>query len=221
MAKKLLAGYDLGGAKITGSGAPTADSDLATRSFVQSEIASTGQVYPIAGWGLAAANGNPESFMATFTLGNNMGVWMRLWIPPGVGVTNLYVAVRDAGSYTTSSTPNQLGFYSDAGTLLSTTTDNNDLFTSTGWRGGALQTPQAAGAGRFAYIGLLSSLSSCTLAALSSGNDAQNPWFGSIAGGGTKRKAMYSFGTSTLPSSFDPTSFGVPTGNMPLVGVGL
>jgi hypothetical protein len=150
-----------------------------------------------------------------------MGVWMRLWIPAGVAVTHLYVAVRDAGTYSPSATPNQLAFYDDSGTLLSTTADDSTLFTDVGWRGGPLLTPQAAGVGRFAYIGLLSSLPSCTLAALSSGNDAQNPWFGTIAGGGTKRKCMYGFGTSSFPASFDTTSFGVPTGNMPLVGVGL
>lgn len=225
MAKKLLAGYDLAGGKITGSADPVDDSDLVTKSFLTSELASVGgggagidPVFPIGGYGLVAASDDPIAFFGNSSIDAGQLVGARVWIPANTPVSMLWVAVRNAGTYATSTTPNQIGIYSDSGDLIATTPDDSTLWTAAGWRGGSLPSTVAAQAtGRFVYIlALAGGMTGVTIPYASNADDGSKIWFASPAVG-THRRSFYAF-ESALPASFDPATYGTDTSWLALLG---
>jgi len=200
----------------------TADSAQATGVKWAAASGGTAQAFPLSGYGLLAASGEPAEFMSSSGYGNSTIFFTRVWIPANTVITNLYIAVRDAGTHDGATTPNQLGLYDDAGTKVDATADNAALWTSNGWRGAALAGgPVAAQAsGRFVYIAPLARgmTVSPVLPLLTSPNDGHIPWFAvSISGG--NRRCTFIGGQSSLPASFNPVSTGTATTFMPLVGV--
>jgi hypothetical protein len=181
------------------------------------------QVYPLAGYGLLAASVDPSSDMGTSTLGNNTIFASRVWIPAGVAITNLWIAIRDAGTWDGATGPNQLGLYTDAGVKVDNTADAATIWTTNGWRGGALAGGQVAAqaAGRFVYLLPLhrGMTAAPNVPFVSSANDAHNAWFNGQVGGGTKRRCTILTGQTSLPASFDPTASGTATTFVPLVAV--
>ena len=180
------------------------------------------QIFPLAGYGLLACSVNPESDMGTSTFGNNTIFATRLWIPAGVAITNLHVGVRDAGTWDGATAGNKLALFTDAGVLVDATAETPSIWTSNGWRGGALAGGVVAsqGAGRFVYI--LPLHRGMTVAPnvpfLSSANDAHAPWF-DLGVGVTKRRCTILSGQTAIPGSFDPTASGTATTFVPVVGV--
>ena len=180
--------------------------------------ASDSPAFPLSGYGLLAASGDPSGFLANSNATNNSIFLARVWIPAGVVVTSLWAAVRTGGSYSATGTPNQLGLYTDAGVQVAITPDDPTLWSASGWRGGALPAPvPAESAGRWAYIGLIVGGYTVGLPYPTGVDDAHASWF-SGGVGATPRRAMYASGSS-LPASFNPTSYGTPTTYLSLVGV--
>jgi len=181
-------------------------------------------VYPLAGYGLLAAAGDPIGWMAVSSYGNNTLFYTRVWIPAGVAITSLWVAVRDAGTWDGATGPNGIGLFTDAGVYVDDTAaggTDGTMWTAAGWRGGALAAPVAAqGSGRFVYLAPLArgQTASPNIPYPSSCTDSQTPWFDSGIGV-TKRRCTFQGGQTTFPASFDPTSTGTATTFLPLVGV--
>lgn len=178
------------------------------------------QVFPLSGYGLRAASGDPLQWMAVAGLSNNTLFLARTWIPAGTPITNLWCAVRDAGVHDGSTAGNRLGLYTDAGTLVDQTPDDPTLWTSNGWRGGALVGGAVApqGAGRFVYISPLARgmTTPANIPFPSGATDSQIAWFGT--GLQTHRRAII-LSASSFPASFDPASAGSSTTFVPMVGV--
>lgn len=180
--------------------------------------ASDSPAFPLSGYGLLAASGDPSGFLANSNATNNSIFMARVWIPAGVVVTSLWAAVRTGGSYSATGTPNQLGLYTDAGVQVAITPDDPTLWSASGWRGGALPAPvPAESAGRWTYIGLIVGGYTVGLPYPTGVDDAHASWF-SGGVGATPRRAMYASGSS-LPASFNPSSYGTPTTYLSLVGV--
>ncbi|MEV4576027.1 hypothetical protein AB0K16_22555 [Nonomuraea jabiensis] len=206
MPKKMVAdgGYDFNGSLVNNANIP-----------------DVGGAFPLSGYGLVAASGDPAAFLgANSNIPSGQTYFARVWVRAGVPITNLWVAVRTAGVYTTSAVPNQLAIYDNSGNQTGITANNNNLFTSAGWRGGALITPiPAQSTGRFCYIGLIpGGVSAALTVAFHSGTDNnQVAWFNTPVTGGNRR-CMWNSGQTALPSSFDPATYGNATTFLPLVG---
>jgi hypothetical protein len=173
-------------------------------------------IFPLAGYGLLAASGVPEAFSQSGGIGDGQLYAIRTWIPAGVAITSLWVAVQTGGTYT-SGAGNRLGLYDDTGAQVGLTPDDSTLWSAGGWRGGAVAGGPIAGqgSGRFVYI-LIGQVgfSGITIPYAVAGSGA--PWF-SAGVGVTKRRCLYTF--AALPGSFDPTSYGTSSSFLPLVGV--
>lgn len=221
MVKKLNAagGYTLGGSKMTGVADGTGSSDAVNRAQLD---ALPTDIYPLSGYGLVAASGDPMNFMGVSPASSDSIAGQRVWIPAGAVITSLWGTVRNEATYATSSTPNQIGLYTDAGVLVSATVNSNTLWTSPGWRGANLPSPIAAqSAGRFVYIvTIYGGVSGLYIAAMNAADDAHGAWFCFPATGTAKRRGFYDGGVTALPSSFDPTSYGTTSSYITLVGAG-
>jgi hypothetical protein len=185
---------------------------------------STGmdQVFPLAGYGLLACSVNPESNMGTSTLGNNTIFATRVWVPANVAITNLHVAIRDAGTWDGSTVGNKLALFTDAGVLVDATAETPSIWTTNGWRGAALAGGVQAGQGTGRFVYILPLHRGMTVAPnvpfLSSANDAHSAWF-DLGVGVTKRRCTILSGQTVIPASFDPTASGTATTFVPVVGI--
>jgi hypothetical protein len=181
----------------------------------------TDPIFPISGYGLIAASGDPIDFQNP---GNVSGVlWpTRIWVPAGKAITNLWCAVHIAGTWDGTSTPNQIGVYDDNGNQLGATVNDSTLWTAIGWRGGAISGGPIAAqtTGRFVYLmPCVRGISGMYWQFPSGANDNNAASVG-IGPTGGNRRGMYATSTSSgLPATFNPTSYGTNTGYVPLVGI--
>jgi hypothetical protein len=182
---------------------------------------ASGSVFPLAHYGLTAASGDPIDFYAQSQLGNGNPFYTRVWIPANTSITNLYCAVATAGTHDGATPGNRLALYDDSGNLVDQTNSDNTLWTSTGWRGGALSAGPIAGqgAGRWVYAGLiaLGMTVSPAIAYPSSPADFAYQFTGP---GLTKRRTFYAF-SGSFPASVNPNTggTGTSTGYTPLIGI--
>lgn len=176
--------------------------------------------YPLAGYGLLGASGDPMQFMGVSAIGNNLIFYPRVWVPANKAIGSLWCAVRDAGTWDGATGPNGIALYDDTGTYVDVTNTTGTMWTANGWVGGALTlgTVAAQASGRFVYLAVLQRgmTASPNMPLPSSASDAQSPWF-DFGVGVTKRRCMYNAGTS-FPASFNPASTGTATCSVPLVG---
>jgi len=173
--------------------------------------------FPLAHYGLVAATGDPNEFQKPGGVSSNDRYIARMFVPAGVAFSKLWIAVTTAGTWDTTSGPNQIVLYDDTGAQLTTTTDTGTMWATSGWRGGALGANQTAQASdRFVYVlAIIRGVTGCSIAFPVSGTD-NGPWF-AVGPGQTKRRGIYTAG-STVPASFDPTSFGAASSFIPLIG---
>ena len=146
----------------TGSGAVAR---LAAGSNGQTVVADSSQAsglryvdrqigdFPLSGDGLIAASAPLTSFRDNGNL-NASGWAVRMWIPAGKAITTCWAAVVTAGTLGAGGV-NGFAIYDDAGTLVQSTVDDNNLWASTGIRSKALPSPIAAqSSDRFVYLAM-------------------------------------------------------------------
>lgn len=108
----------------------------------------SGDLYPLSALGFVAASVRPEWALSNST----SGPWVtRVWVPANIGFSKLGCYVHTPG--TTGSGLNAYGLYDAAGTFISQTPNNNDLWSVGGWRIQDLPSPiSAQGSGRFVHV---------------------------------------------------------------------
>lgn len=177
-----------------------------------------GMAFPLAGYGLVAATDNPGSFNGSGSIGTGY-VWLtRMWVPSHTAFSKIALVVNTGGTYSSSAVPNQLGWYTDDGILQDTTPDDSTMWSTSGsWYVGTLSTPvPAQSVGRFIYVATItggySNISHLYITGANYGVLATMP-------GSSRRRCMYMNGQTSLPSSFDPSSYGIATAYIPLMGL--
>lgn len=181
---------------------------------------STGMdnVFPLSAYGLLVASGDPNEFQNTSGVAANTVFMARCWVPAGVAISKLCAAVRTAGTYASSATPNQIAIYDDTGARLGITTDDSTLWATAGWAVRTISTIAAQGSGRFVYIGyIVGGFTGVSLPFPMGANDSNGPWLGQTINNTGNRRAFYLTATS-LPASFTPGTAGTNTGYVPMVG---
>lgn len=194
---------------------PTSSAQAATKSYVDNTLS---QIYPISEYGLAAATGDILSFGGGSGIGSGTAFFARIYVPAGVTISALKIAVQSASTYTPNGNANQLGLYDDNGNQLAVTPDDPNLWSTVGWHTGALpSTIPAQSSARFVYAALIvqgyTGVSPLWPNATNAVTEVIN---GNVNG---KRRAMYSGSLTSLPASFNPTSFGISTSYVPLIGL--
>ncbi len=172
--------------------------------------------YPPQGYGFFATTDIPTNCKSPSGTGVGSVIIARIWIPAGNAISAASAYVSTVGNLAAGGT-NGFAIYTDAGVLVAQTTNNNNLWNSTGWRTGTFSTPIAAQtSGRFAYVALL--VNGYSL-------DPDLMWNNSheavvSAGiGSTNRRSFYNGGQSSFPASFNPASYGTTNSFIPLVGL--
>lgn len=177
--------------------------------------------FSLSHYGFVAASGDPIDFIKESQFANDGAFYQRMWVPGGKPLAGLWVAVVTAGTWGGSTHGNRLGLYDDTGALIDTTADDDTLWNAVGWRGGALQlgTVASQSNGRFVYVGVFCRGTTNAPTFLFPTNT--NPVYAVVQTGPstTKRRCMYNGSTTSVPSSFDPTSHGSATGFIPLIGI--
>ena len=176
-------------------------------------------VYPLSAYGFFTASTDLDKFNGGAALTD---AWFaRVFVPAGKAINAIATIVKTAGVVDTGGL-NGFAIYDDAGTLVSSTTDDNTMWQATGWIIKALGSPIAAqGSDRFVYTAMVSR-----------GYTATKPsvlfYAGSTegtltTGGGylvNNRRSFFN-GIDSWPASLDPTSYGnSTTGFLPLITLG-
>lgn len=174
-------------------------------------------VFPLSHYGLVAATGDPNEFQRPGNVATNDRYIARMFIPAGVPFTKLWIAVTTGGTWDGTSGPNQVVLFDDTGLQVTATPDTGTMWATAGWRGGVLGLNQGAqSTDRYVYVlAIIRGVTGCQIAFPNSGTD-NGPWF-AAGPGQSKRRGIYTAG-STVPASFDPTSFGAASSYIPLIG---
>lgn len=217
------------GTGLTGGGDLSADRTLAVAYGTAAGTAAQGNDsrlartfgYPASNYGMVALSIDPALCQTASAIGSGL-IWaVRVPVFAGVAFSNIWFAIRTAGTWDGVTSGNQLGLYNDSGVQLDTTAVDNTLWTSTGWRGGALLggTQAAQSSDRDVYmLIIIRGASVAPSPAWPPGpSDSSAPYVAQGPGGGNRR-AMYTSGNTALPASFNPTSYGTATGYVAVCG---
>lgn len=176
-------------------------------------------LYLPAGYGLTAITGDPLTYQFTQPGGNNTIWYMRLPTPSSGQVTNLWAACGIAGTYDNTTTPNQLGIYDDTGAQKGSTANDNTLWTSIGWRGGAISGGAVTISTSYFYLlALIRGFAGGNPQLCFPNSPVDSHTFVTRGPGQTNRRCGYASGNS-LPASIDPTAYGTESGYGYLCGV--
>lgn len=172
--------------------------------------------FPPSGYGFTALSEMFAKGITASSIGNGTLVLVRVWLPGGNAITNAHAYVDTVGTLGSGGT-NGFAIYTDAGVLVSSTTSDNNLWSSTGWRTGTFGTPIAAqNTGRFVYVGVLVNgySSAPTISWLNTLDDRF------VSGGlGTNRRSMYNGSQASFLASFNPASYGTLNQSIPIIGL--
>jgi hypothetical protein len=213
------------GGAVTLPSDPSTALQAATKQYVDNHVpASSGmdQIFPLSGYGLLAASGDPVGFLVSATTVTNNLWYARVWIPANTAITNLWAGCTVAGVWDNTLTPNQLAVFTDAGVQAGLTADTGALYATAGWVGGAIAGgPIAAqGSGRFVYVGWCARGQTNALG-MQFASQASGTFPAFQTGPATTHRRAFFTGASSagFPASFDPTSYATLTAFVPLVGV--
>lgn len=175
-------------------------------------------VFPMSHYGFAAASGDPIGYTVSSAINSGNVFVHRMFVPAGFQITGLAVFVITNGTYSTSSTPNQLGLWDDSGNLVASTANDNAMWSTVGWYSASLATPVAAqSADRWVNVGFIMggySSVSPAFAAVATGSELASY---AVGPGQSQRRAWFSSGNTALPSSFTPGTTGTATRYQPLL----
>jgi hypothetical protein len=175
-------------------------------------------VFPLSAYGLLVASGDPNEFQNVSSVAANTVFAARCWVPAGVAISKLCAAVRTAGTYSSSATPNQIAIYDDTGAQIGITTDDNTLWATAGWAVRTITTIASQGTGRWVYIGyIVGGYAGLSMPFPMGANDSSAPWLGQTINNSGNRRAFY-LSAASLPASFNPLTAGTNTGYIPMVG---
>lgn len=173
--------------------------------------------YPSEGYGFFATSDLPSVCTEDSTTGVGTLIGARVWVPANNAVNSVSAYVNIAGTLSGGGT-NGFAIYSDSGTLVSSTTSNNNLWSSTGWRTGTFGSAIAAqSTGRFVYVCML-------VVGYSSAPEimwhSSHPAMSSPSPGTTGKRAFFDGGGNTsFPASFNPATIGTTATFIPLFGL--
>lgn len=179
-----------------------------------------GAAFPILEhYGFVSASGDPMQFsnVSTMTSGT---LWVsRLWVPANKALTNLWCLVYSGGVYDGVASGNKFAVYDDNGIKLGETADTPTFWTSGGWRGGPIVGGPIAAqtTGRWIYMAVCAvGLSTPANIAYRIGNDADSVQRGPAGG---RRRNFLQGGSSGVPASFNPDTFGSISGYCPMLAI--
>jgi hypothetical protein len=175
-----------------------------------------GGIYPLSAYGYFSASADPTYFMGSASFGGN-AFFARLFVPAGTAINAIGTLVRTAGTLGGGGGGlNGMSIYTDAGVLVTSTVDDNNMWETAGWVTKVLGTPIAAQTtDRFVYCGI-----SCR----GYSADPAVPYLvgpaAAIDGGGygvTHRRSFY-LSITSWAGSFNPQTYGSSVGGyLPLI----
>lgn len=170
-------------------------------------------------YGFVSATGDPMLFgnISTITSGT---VWVsRLWIPAGKTLTNLWCLVYSAGVHDGVTAGNKFAVYDNDGAKLGETADTPSFWTAAGWRGGPISGgPIAAqSSNRWIYMAVCAEgLTTPANIPYRVGNDSDGVQRGPTGG---RRRNILQGGSSGVPASFNPDTYGSGSGYCPMLAI--
>ncbi len=195
----------------------TADSTQTTGVKWATPSTGVSSVYPLSAYGFFTATtgvdnaGKAAWFNATFA---------RVFVPANNAIVGAGAYVYTAGTLGTGGL-NGFAIYTDSGTLVTSTTTDNNLWTSSGWATKAFSSTIAAQTSdRYVYVA--ANVEGYTSNVLITWNIPDNivPPSGGYGITSTARRAFYTGSLSSWPSSIDPTSYGTTyTNYTPFIGL--
>lgn len=165
-------------------------------------------------YGGFALNGDPMYHQTAGAFGPNAFVYAQLPVPAGQTISEIYVAIRTVATHDGVNFGSRLGIYNLAGSQVALTAVDDTLYTATGWRGGALTGGPIAAQSTDRYVYAVAFIRglAANVGNPPNANDPGGASFVSLKPGSTVRMNGYANGQSSIPGSFDPTSFGTTTG---------
>lgn len=183
---------------------------------VGADVAGAGY-YPISAMGFCAIAAAPETFTGDSSLSTGDFFVPRMWVPGGQPIARAAVHIHTAGTFASDGLFNGAVVFDDAGNQLGISADTPTLWAAAGWRNVALTAtiaPQAAG--RFVRVGFM-----CR------GWTGTHLWFSSpfadVLNGGittTHRRNIVQTGTTAVPASINPATFGTASSFVPPFALG-
>jgi hypothetical protein len=185
-----------------------------TQATADSLYGADSSLYPLAAYGLKATSVAIEDGTVNGAPGAGVAVWQRVRVPQGTPITGAAMFVESAGS-TPGGGIQGFAVYEEDGTLAGSSTTDNAIFTSTGWRSKALTTPIAAQPdGRFVYVAFVSNLGSAPTLTSAADAKALN---GAVGGG--NRRCFYAASVTSWPGTITVSSHGTLSTQTNLIGV--
>ena len=172
--------------------------------------------YPVSAYGCFSMTASAENISEANITSASLFL-TRMYVPAGKPIARVAACLFSAGTLAGGGV-NGFAIYDSSGTLVDSTPSDNNLWTATSWRSKAFTTPIAAqSTGRFVYAAIIVNgysgdphlLYNVTIG---------NTIVGDV-GGGTFMHNIYASGQTSLPASFNPTSFGGLLNYMPLLGL--
>jgi hypothetical protein len=172
--------------------------------------------FPLAGDGLIAASAPLTSFRDNSSLGA-AGWAVRLWIPAGKPITTCWSSVAGAGTLGAGGV-NGFAIYDDAGNLVSSTVDDNNLWATQGVRSKALPAQIAAqNSDRYVYLAMRITGYTAPPTHPFCQGQAGGQLLDGLFGGGRRRGVVLS--GSTWASTIDTANGASPSGYTPFLAL--
>lgn len=186
--------------------------------FSPGGTATPNGVYPISAYGFSTASDNISVFKTTSALANTF--YARIFVPKGNAITTAGTIIPTAGTVGAGGL-NGFAVYSDAGVLLGSTTTDDALWGTVGWRTKALSAPVAASSvDRFVIAGI--TVNGFTVSPNSVYAEVGPSSGAGMSGGNgvTNRRSFFSGSLAAWPATINPATEGTATSFLPLIALG-
>lgn len=182
--------------------------------------------YSLHGWldyshfAMSSMTGDPAGFGNVSTV-NAQDWYTRLWVPAGLTVSGIYLAITSAGTWDAATDGNRLALFDGAGAFVDQIPIDNTYWQTAGWRGAALSggTIAAQTSGRFVYAAAKIRGYAGAPPGFAFANFATDRAYQYTGPTTTARRTFFTAAGATFPASVDPTSTGSVTGFHFLIGL--